>query len=77
MHDPVLQQDVDRLFDASNRRLKAKLARHTWEPNDWAVINRGNQDPWHGRSVIRMETAPDEIANRPGIQPKATYLTGS
>jgi hypothetical protein len=75
MHDPKLQQDFDRILENSQRRLKQHLARE-WGPTDWAVVNRGNQRR-HGRSVIRMETAPDEIANRPGIQPKATYLTGS
>jgi hypothetical protein len=77
MHDPVLQRDVDEIFANSNRRAKAKLDRHTWGANDWAIVNRGNQDPWHGRSVIKMERAPDEILTRPNLQPKAVYITGS
>jgi hypothetical protein len=74
MHDAKLQQDFDRILENSQRRLKQHLSRQ-WGPNDWAVVNRGNQR--RGQSVIRMETAPDEILTRPGLQPKAVYLTGS
>jgi len=75
MHNRELQADFDRLLEESQRRVKQKLS-SAWGPNDWAIQTRGSQDRWHGRSVIRMERAPDEILARPST-PKTVFITGS
>lgn len=71
MHDVQLQQAFDQILAESQARVRRRL-----NPTGWTIDNRGNQDRWHGRSVIHLDTAPDEIIARPST-PKAVFITGS
>jgi hypothetical protein len=71
MHDEKLQQDLNLIFAEFKQRATRTLAPREW-PTEWAIETRG-----HRSTVRRQDAAPDEILTRPGLQPKAVYITGS